>query len=76
MANLSLPNPFFDGMSSTSGSSKDSMFVKFNVGGEIFQTSKETILSEPDTLFHHILSDSWHASKDLEGAILLDRDPK
>ncbi len=53
-----------------------SAFIKFNVGGESFQTTEETLLSEPNTLFHHILNGSWGCEKDSSGAILLDRDPR
>jgi hypothetical protein len=51
-------------------------FVKFNVGGEIFQTSLETVLSEPDTLFHLMFNGSWKPVTDVDGAIFLDRDPR
>jgi hypothetical protein len=52
------------------------MFIKLNVGGETFQTTKETLLSEPNSLFHHILNGSWGVERDSYGAILLDRDPR
>ena len=50
--------------------------VRFNVGGEIFQVRKETLLSEPGTIFCHILNGCWNVSKGADGAIFIDRDPR
>jgi hypothetical protein len=48
--------------------------VQLNVGGHRFTTTRETLLSVPDTLFHPLLSDRFQTSKDEQGAIFIDRD--
>ena len=48
--------------------------VHLNVGGHRFTSTRETLLSVPDTLFHPLLSDRFPISRDDQGAIFIDRD--
>lgn len=50
--------------------------VKFNVGGKIYCSSKQTLLSIPDTFFTGLLSGRIETLKDDSNAIFIDRDPK
>ena len=49
--------------------------IKLNIGGEIFNASKEVLLSHKDTYFYAMLS-SGKFLPDKEGAYCIDRDPK
>lgn len=51
-----------------------SSLVQLNVGGHRFTTTRETLLSVPDTLFHPLLSDRFPVSRDEHGAHFIDRD--
>ena len=50
--------------------------ILINVGGEKFETTKETLLSEPGSLFDHILNGRWKNAYDSEDPIFFDRDPR
>eukprot|EP01006_Ploeotia_vitrea_P056397 TRINITY_DN68098_c5_g1_i1.p1 TRINITY_DN68098_c5_g1~~TRINITY_DN68098_c5_g1_i1.p1 ORF type:complete len:345 (+),score=48.65 TRINITY_DN68098_c5_g1_i1:21-1055(+) len=49
--------------------------IKLNVGGQLFITSKDTLLAEPDTFFYHMLR-SERFLPDEGDAYFIDRDPK
>jgi hypothetical protein len=49
--------------------------VKLNIGGTIFITTKETLLSIPGTTFHGLLSNEKY-QPDFEGCFFFDRSPK
>ncbi|KAJ8045657.1 BTB/POZ domain-containing protein KCTD3 [Holothuria leucospilota] len=57
----------------TSYSSGD--IIKLNIGGTRFSTSKQTLLSVPDSFFSSLVSGRIPSVKDEEGAIFIDRDP-
>eukprot|EP01111_Echinosteliopsis_oligospora_P015029 TRINITY_DN5808_c0_g1_i5.p1 TRINITY_DN5808_c0_g1~~TRINITY_DN5808_c0_g1_i5.p1 ORF type:complete len:111 (+),score=33.09 TRINITY_DN5808_c0_g1_i5:36-368(+) len=48
--------------------------VVFDVGGKIFATTKDTLLSQPDTFFTAMMrSGRW--CPDADGSYFIDRDP-
>jgi len=49
--------------------------IKINVGGQVFATSKSTLLSIEGTYFHAMLS-SGHWQPDEDGEYFIDRSPK
>ncbi|KAF0983699.1 hypothetical protein FDP41_007614 [Naegleria fowleri] len=49
--------------------------IKLDVGGKIFKTSKETLLSRKDTFFYAMIS-SGKWLPDEEGCYFIDRNPK
>ena len=52
-------------------------WVKLNVGGKIFWTTKTTLQSEPDSMFAKMFSgEVAPGTKDEKGAYLLDQNPK
>ena len=52
-------------------------WVKLNVGGKIFWTTKTTLQSEPDSMFAKMFSREFApGTKDEKGAYLLDQNPK
>ena len=52
-------------------------WVKLNVGGKIFWTTKTTLQSEPDSMFAKMFSGEFApGTKDEQGAYLLDQNPK
>ncbi|CAF0944080.1 unnamed protein product [Didymodactylos carnosus] len=57
-------------LAQTSGKGK----VTLNVGGEIFQTTIETLTVEKPSFFTALFSRQWHVEKDEEGSLFIDRD--
>jgi len=53
-------------------------WVKLNVGGQIFQTTKTTLCKDPKSFFYRLCQDSSElgSEKDEDGAFLIDREPK
>lgn len=51
-----------------------SSVVHLNIGGHRFTTTRDTLLSVPDTLFHPLLSNRFPCARDEQGAIFVDRD--
>ncbi|CAG9802605.1 unnamed protein product [Chironomus riparius] len=52
-------------------------WIKLNVGGNLFMTSRETLLKDPNSMLARLISDSDLISdKDENGAYLIDRDGK
>ncbi len=51
-----------------------SPIVRLNVGGHRFETTRETLLSVPDSYFTALLSERIPSVKDGEGAYFIDRD--
>lgn len=49
--------------------------LHLNVGGKRFSTSRQTLLSIPDTFFTALLSGRIASLKDEKGCIFIDRDP-
>jgi hypothetical protein len=49
--------------------------VKFNVGGQIFHTTKSTLLKCKGSFFEKLLSGLFEAAQDDQGNIFLDRSP-
>jgi len=49
--------------------------IKLNIGGQIFMTSKSTLLSMEGTYFHAMLS-SEHGPPDEDGEYFIDRNPE
>ncbi|GAB1602880.1 BTB/POZ domain-containing protein KCTD6-like [Argonauta hians] len=52
----------------------DRRIVKLNVGGMFYTTTRETLLSQQDTLFHDILSKESNWPRDERGSYFIDRD--
>jgi hypothetical protein len=50
-----------------------SKVVKLNVGGELFQTSLDTLLLEPRSFFGAMFSGAWETNADENGAYFIDR---
>lgn len=51
--------------------------VQLNVGGKQFATTRHTLLSIPDTFFTSLLDgEGLPTTRDKNGAIFIDRDPK
>ena len=49
--------------------------IKLNVGGQIFKTSIETLLKDPDSMFASMFSERFAVQPDKEdGAYFIDRD--
>ena len=49
--------------------------IKLNVGGQIFKTSIETLLKDPDSMFASMFSERFDVKPDKEdGAYFIDRD--
>jgi len=53
-----------------------SKWIKFNVGGQIFQTTKTTLLKEPESMLVRMFEGELPSDRDEQGAILIDRSPK
>jgi hypothetical protein len=54
---------------------KSFSMLSLNVGGCIFATNKNTLLSETDSFFTSLLSSKFDVEKDPNGHIFIDRDP-
>ena len=50
-------------------------WLKLNVGGQIFQTTRTTLLSEPNSMLANMLTND-QLEKDDQGNYLIDRSPK
>ncbi|CAI5456784.1 unnamed protein product [Caenorhabditis angaria] len=61
---------------SSSNTSRSSSWVRLNVGGRIFQTTRSTLMREPGSFLYRICQDELGLStdKDETGAYLIDRD--
>ena len=53
-----------------------SEIITLNVGGQLFDTTRHTLLSINDTFFTVLLSGRIPSYKDKNGALFIDRDPK
>ena len=51
---------------------KTTVTVKFNVGGKLFEVSRDLINEHSDTVLGKIVSDTWNASPNT--AVFIDRD--
>ncbi|KAH7707985.1 BTB/POZ domain-containing protein KCTD17 [Aphelenchoides avenae] len=51
-------------------------WIRLNVGGKVFQTSKQTLSRDPESFLAHLASENIPSQKDHSGAILVDRDPE
>lgn len=50
--------------------------VTLNVGGKVFQTTRQTLLTVTNTFFTSMFSGRIPTNKDKKGAIFIDRDPE
>ncbi|KAH7724777.1 BTB/POZ domain-containing protein KCTD17 [Aphelenchoides avenae] len=52
-------------------------WIRLNVGGKVFQTSKQTLCRFPDSFLARMAAEDQQVptQKDDTGAILIDRDP-
>ncbi|KAF7489207.1 BTB/POZ domain-containing protein KCTD5 [Sarcoptes scabiei] len=56
--------------------SSSNEWIKLNVGGTHFQTTRTTLCSDRNSFFYRLCQDdSLESEKDENGAILIDRDP-
>ena len=52
-------------------------WIKLNVGGQIFLTTKRTLLSEPNSMLANMFSGEFSpGAKDEQGAYMIDRTPE
>eukprot|EP01103_Thecamoeba_quadrilineata_P011912 TRINITY_DN2957_c0_g1_i1.p1 TRINITY_DN2957_c0_g1~~TRINITY_DN2957_c0_g1_i1.p1 ORF type:complete len:621 (+),score=142.90 TRINITY_DN2957_c0_g1_i1:73-1935(+) len=51
-------------------------WVRLNVGGKLFQTSRSTLMSDRDSMLAKLVDMNIPSLKDESGAIMIDRDPK
>ncbi|KAH7699918.1 BTB/POZ domain-containing protein KCTD17 [Aphelenchoides avenae] len=53
-------------------------WVRLNIGGKLFQTTKQTLSREPDSFLARLVEDDQElpTAKDETGAYLIDRNPK
>ncbi|KAI1708035.1 BTB/POZ domain-containing protein [Ditylenchus destructor] len=58
---------------SGSNATSDDGWVRLNVGGKIFETTKVTLLQIPDTFFGRLLEGGLQSKKDETGAFRIDR---
>jgi len=49
--------------------------IKLNVGGQVFHTTKATLIKHPNSFFGKLMSGTFEATKDDQGNIFLDRSP-
>ncbi|KAH7725754.1 BTB/POZ domain-containing protein KCTD17 [Aphelenchoides avenae] len=60
----------------SSSSVENSNWVRLNVGGTVFRTTKQTLRNDPESFFAKLLdTDMEPSEKDETGAFLIDRDP-
>jgi len=50
-------------------------WVKLNVGGTTFTTTKSTLSKDPKSFFHRLINQTIESHRDGDGAYLIDRDP-
>jgi len=59
---------------SSSSNADNRNYVRLNVGGCNFETTRTTLLTEPDSIFHALFSGRFPLTLDDQGRIFLDRD--
>ncbi|XP_064599984.1 BTB/POZ domain-containing protein KCTD5-like [Liolophura sinensis] len=59
------------------GKAKNSQWVKLNVGGTLFMTTRTTLCRDPKSFLYRLCQEDpdLHSDKDENGAYLIDRDP-
>ncbi|KAI1702978.1 BTB/POZ domain-containing protein [Ditylenchus destructor] len=62
-------------MSGSNSAPKDE-WVRLNVGGKVFQTTKDTLSRYPDTFLARLVNGGLSSDKDESGAYLIDADPE
>lgn len=50
--------------------------IKLNVGGKLFETSKPTLMAEPDSMLYALVHSGAFQPDDKTGEYFIDRDPK
>ncbi|KAI1706907.1 BTB/POZ domain-containing protein [Ditylenchus destructor] len=61
---------------SKTNSTAGSDWVRLNVGGTVFQTTKDTLSRYPDTFLARLVNGGIPSDKDESGAYLIDADPE
>ncbi|KAI1693043.1 BTB/POZ domain-containing protein [Ditylenchus destructor] len=62
-------------MSGNNSTPNNSDWVRLNVGGKVFQTSKDTLSRYPESFLAYLANGVLPSDKDETGAFLIDRDP-
>ncbi|KAI1692023.1 BTB/POZ domain-containing protein [Ditylenchus destructor] len=57
-------------------SAANSNWVRFNVGGKTFRTTKDTLSRHPESFLARLVSGDLQSEKDKSGAYLIDRNPE
>ncbi|KAI1694659.1 BTB/POZ domain-containing protein [Ditylenchus destructor] len=63
-------------MSGNISTPNTSDWVRLNVGGKTFQTSKDTLSRFPESFLACLVNGALPSEKDETGAFLIDRDPQ
>ncbi|KAI1702973.1 BTB/POZ domain-containing protein [Ditylenchus destructor] len=61
---------------SGNNSTPNSDWIRLNVGGKVFQTTKDTLSRYPDTFLARLVNGDLPSAKDESGAYLIDADPE
>ncbi|KAI1710368.1 BTB/POZ domain-containing protein [Ditylenchus destructor] len=61
---------------SNTNTTTGSDWVRLNVGGKVFQTTKDTLSRYPDTFLARLINGGLPSEKDESGADLIDADPE
>ncbi|KAI1697439.1 BTB/POZ domain-containing protein [Ditylenchus destructor] len=56
--------------------SRNSKWVRLNVGGKVFQTTKDTLSRHPESFLARLVNGDLHSEKDESGAYLIDGNPE
>ncbi|VDP10155.1 unnamed protein product [Soboliphyme baturini] len=64
-----------NGITEEDAAEASNRWVRLNVGGRIFLTTRQTLCREPKSFFYRLCQEEFPSDKDLCGAYMIDRDP-